>query len=472
MDKKSAVSDTALWQTILGEIELTLSHGSFVTWFKNTRVLRQEENTLTIGVPNIFTKTQLEAKYKPLLQEMLDKNNASDVVLEFKIHSSTATPRKNPQQSEEDIVIVEDVGSSAQQRPSQSSLQVNNSSSVTHSYRQGLNDLYTFDNFIVGGGNDLAYAACQAISTNPGTKYNPLFIYGDSGLGKTHIIQAVGNAVLANYPKSSVVYVASEQFVQEFLDAIRYKQISDFTKHYRSADVLIVDDIQFFAGKEKTQEEFFHTFNALKQANKQIIITSDKPPKSIPNLEERLRSRFEWGMSVDISAPDFETRCAIVQNKASQHQADLDQNLVEFLAKKVQTNVRELEGELNQLLAFCEMRGISPTVDVATALFGAQHARPKHITAKQIIEKTAKYYQVSVEEVLSPRRDKAIVVPRQVSMYLLRSELHMSFPKIAQELGRKDHTTAMHSVEKMTKELQFDALLKDQIKEIMDGLYV
>ena len=367
------------------------------------------------------------------------------------------------------MVVINNV---AQPKQSQSTLQVSGVSSISHSYRQGLNSQYTFDSYIVGAGNELAYAACQAISVNPGTKYNPLFVYGDSGLGKTHLIQAVGNAIANNFGGSHVVYVASEQFVQEFLDAIRFKKISDFTAHYRSADVLIVDDIQFFAGKEKTQEEFFHTFNALKQANKQIIISSDKPPKSIPNLEDRLKSRFAGGMSVDISAPDFETRCAIIQNKSSNNGVSLNQDVVEFLARRTQTNIRELEGELTRLLAFCEMRGILPSLNIATTLFGQLVNRPKHISSKQIIEKTAKYYQVSVDEMLSPRRDKGIVVPRQVAMYLLRSELHLSFPKIAQELGRKDHTTAMHSVEKMTKELQFDTLLKDQIKEIMDNLYV
>lgn len=462
------MSDTALWQTIVGEIELTVSHGSYITWFKNTRVLRSQDNVLTIGVPNIFTKQQLEKKYKKLLDEMLAKNGASDITLDFKIYSAISKP-KNSKKNDDEVVVVQD---NQKRNNPQSSLQINGAPSITHTYRQGLNERYTFDNFIVGGGNELAYAACQAISANPGTKYNPLFIYGGVGLGKTHLIQAVGNSIMNTQPGIKVVYISSEQFVQEFLDAIRYKKISDFTGHYRTADVLIVDDMQFIAGKEKTQEEFFHTFNALHQANKQIIISSDKPPKSIPTLEDRLRSRFEWGMTVDISAPDFETRCAILQNKANQSGVTLEPDLVDFLAKKVQSNIRELEGELNQLLAFCEMRNLSPSIDLAKSLFGSQHARPKHVTAKQIIEKTAKYYQVSIDEVLSPRRDKDIVIPRQVSMYLLRSELHMSFPKIAQELGRKDHTTAMHSVEKMTRELQFDTLLKDQIKDIKDRLYV
>ena len=242
--------------------------------------------------------------------------------------------------------------------------------SLTHSYRQGLNERYTFENFIVGSGNELAYAACQAIADNPGNKYNPLFLYGGVGIGKTHLIQAVGNAVLANNPGAHVVYVSTEQFVQEFVDALRFKKTTDFANHYRSADVLIVDDMQFIAGKEKMQEEFFHTFNALHQANKQIIISSDKPPKEIPTLEERLRSRFAWGMTIDMQTPDFETRCAIIQTKAQHHGVVLPQPVVEYLANLVQTNIRELEGALNQLLAFCEMRGLTPDLQIATSLLG------------------------------------------------------------------------------------------------------
>jgi len=298
-----------------------------------------------------------------------------------------------------------------------------------------------------------------------------LFVYGGVGLGKTHLIQAVGNGVLAANPKARIVYISSEQFVQEFLDAIRYKKITDFAGHYRSADVLIVDDMQFIAGKEKTQEEFFHTFNALHQANKQIIISSDKPPKSIPTLEERLRSRFEWGMIVDIGTPDFETCCAILQNKSVQHDIDLPQPVVEFLANHFQSNVRELEGALNQLLAFCEMRNLTPDITIAAGLFGSVKSRPKHVSARQIIERTAKQFQIELDEIVSSKRDKDIVVPRQVAMYLLRSELHLSFPKIAHELGRKDHTTAIHSVEKIEKELHFDSVLKEHVNAIKERLY-
>jgi len=459
------MGDNTLWQAVLGEIELTVSRGSYITWFKNTRVLRHNEEILVIGVPNIFAKQQLELKYKPMIVDLLQKNGVNGTEIEFKIYSGTIQSKRPVDNTE--VVILSQPVNESETRP----MIGNGAPSVTHSYRQGLNERYTFDGFIVGSGNELAYAACQAIAQNPGTKYNPLFVYGGVGLGKTHLIQAVGNAVLANNKDARVVYVTSEQFVQEFLDAIRYKKITDFAGHYRSADVLIVDDMQFIAGKEKTQEEFFHTFNALHQANKQIIISSDKPPKSIPTLEERLRSRFEWGMIVDIGAPDFETRCAILQNKANQHNIVLDQTVVEYLANQVQTNIRELEGALNQLLAFCEMRGLQPDLTIATGLFGTHRSRPKHMNARQIVEKTAKHFQLSVDEILSAKRDKDIVVPRQVAMYLLRSELHLSFPKIAHELGRKDHTTAIHSVEKIEKELHFDTLLKEHVKEIKERLY-
>ena len=453
--------DDTLWQAVLGEIELTVSRGSYITWFKNTRVLRRSEDALVIGVPNIFAKQQLELKYKQMIVDLLQKNGVNDLDLEFKIHSGTVSPRRIQDDSE--VIILSQPVESERQTP-------NGALSVMHSYRQGLNERYTFDSFIVGSGSELAYAACQAIVQNPGTKYNPLFVYGGVGLGKTHLIQAVGNAILAQNKNTRVVYITSEQFVQEFLDAIRYKKITDFAGHYRTADVLIIDDMQFIAGKEKTQEEFFHTFNALHQANKQIIISSDKPPKAIPTLEERLRSRFEWGMIVDIGSPDFETRCAILQNKASQRGVTLDQPIVEYLSNYVQTNIRELEGALNHLLAFCEMRNLTPDLSIAVGLFGSLRSRPKHLSAKQIIERTAKYFQVDLEDLLSPKRDRDIVVPRQIAMYLLRSELHLSFPKIARELGRKDHTTAIHSVEKIEKELHFDTLLKDNLKEIRERL--
>ncbi len=457
-NKRGAMQDDTLWQTVLGEIEVGLSRGSFVTWFKSTRLMKCNDEVVVIGVPNIFAKQQLEVKYRQLIADSLQKNGVSPSRLEFKIQTSVL-----PRRSDSDTIILNHSTSAPASR--------NTPTSIGHAYRQGLNERYTFDNFIVGSGSELAYAACQGISASPGTKYNPMFVYGGVGIGKTHLIQAVGNAVLASNPNAKVVYATSEQFTQEFIDAVRFKKVSDFANHYRSADVLIVDDLQFIAQKEKTQEEFFHTFNSLHQANKQIILSSDKPPHAIPTLEERLKSRFAMGMTVDMHAPDYETRCAILKSKSVERGIELTQDVLDYLSTHVQTNVRELEGALNHLIAFCEMRGLLPDLMITTGLFGNTRTRPKHLTSKIIVEKTARHFQLHLDDITGPKRDKDIVVPRQIAMYLLRSELHMSFPKVASELGRKDHTTAIHSVEKIERELKFDVDLKHHISEIKEKLY-
>lgn len=455
-----------LWQAVLGEIELSVSRGNYVTWFKPTKVLKYDNNKLVIAVGNVFIKQQLDGRYNTMIREILVKNGVNPDILEFKIQTNTTAAKKH----EDDIVLT---NSSPAQRPTKASTTVSNSTNaLAHTYRQGLNEKYTFDNFVVGSGNELAHAACQAAASQPGTKYNPLFLYGGVGIGKTHLMQALGNSVLAANPSARVVYVSSEQFLQEFVDAVRFKKNTDFVDFYRGADVLIVDDIQFIAGKEKVQEEFFHTFNALHQANKQIIISSDKPPRDIATLEERLRSRFAWGMSIDMQTPDLETRCAILINKASTHGVSITQDVAEYLATNVQTNIRELEGALNRVLAFCEMRGLDPNLAIVTGLIGNAKVRPKHLSAKQIVERTARHFQISIEDITGPKRDKDIVVPRQIAMYLMRSELHLSFPKIAHELGRKDHTTAIHSVEKIEKESHLDESITLAISEIKDKLYV
>jgi len=476
----------ALWQAVLGEIELSLSRGNFVTWFKNTQLVQQTDDAVTIGVTNVFIKQQLEKRYTSLILETLAKNGISPTRVDFRIASVTKKPSTplpgTPPPSSQDTYQAQSQLNTQDQQPTyprpQSKRQGSGPNSVqpggntlTHNYRQGLNEKYVFESFIVGSGNELAYAACQAIASQPGTKYNPLFLHGGVGIGKTHLIQAVGNAVLAKNPSATIVYASTEQFVQEFVDALRFKKTTDFAKHYRGADVLIVDDMQFIAGKEKIQEEFFHTFNALHQANKQIIISSDKPPRDIPTLEERLQSRFAWGMTIDMQIPDFETRCAIIQTKAHAHNITLPQDVVEFLSNLVQTNIRELEGVLNQLLAFCEMRELEPDLSIASSLLGSAKSRPKHINSRQIVERTARFFQVSMDDILGPKRDKDIVVPRQIAMYMLRSELHLSFPKIARELGRKDHTTAIHSVEKIVKESQLDIDLRETLQSLKDRLY-
>jgi chromosomal replication initiator protein len=456
----------SLWQAVLGEIELSISRGNFLTWFKNTELVRHDDSVTIIGVPNIFIKQQLERKYNVLIGEILAKNGASSKVIEYKI-SSVAPSRP----VYDEPMMFNSIESDTEASAPQTKVAGSSSNSLTHSYRQGLNERYTFDNFVVGAGNELAFAACQSIAQNPGSKYNPLYLYGGVGIGKTHLIQAVGNALTAQNPNIRILYISTEQFVQEFVDALRFRKTADFASYYRSADVLIVDDIQFIGGKEKIQEEFFHTFNALHQANKQIIVSSDKPPKDIPSLEERLKSRFAWGMSIDMQTPDFETRCAIIQSKAQIHDVSLPQDVVEYLSNNIPTNIRELEGALNQLLAFCEMRALEPSLSIATSLLGATKSRPKHLSAKQIIERTARHFQIPIEDIVGPKRDKDIVVPRQIAMYMLRSELHLSFPKIARELGRKDHTTAIHSVEKIEKESRLDPALRKALSDIKERLY-
>ena len=464
----------ALWQSVLGEIELSVSHAAFTTWFKNTELLDCTDGHVVIGVPNIFAKRQFEVKFDDQIKDILTKNNVTPTRVEYTVRTSgkrTATvSRETTVRKASDSVeqlLGEEPSESIPNRPSMSLGSRSNGTSSAAT----LNPRYTFDNFIVGSSNDLAYTACQAVAANPGTKYNPLFLYGGVGLGKTHLMQAVGNEIARSQPDARIMYISSETFVQEFLDHIRFKK-KGFSDKYRNVDVLIVDDMQFIAGKEKTQEEFFHTFNALHQNNKQIIISSDKPPKSIPTLTERLRSRFEWGMSIDIQMPDFETRCAIVETKASLSGVELERDTVEYLAKNVNTNIRELEGALNQLLAYAEMRGVAPDISTAEGLIGnVRQTRPQHVSPKQIVDKTAKHFQLDPKEICSAKRDKHIVVPRQIAMYLLRSELHLSFPKIAGELGRKDHTTAIHSVEKIEKAIKLDYMIREQVADIREKLY-
>ena len=442
--------DRGTWKRVLGEAELSVSRATFVTWFKNTEVISEEVDRLVIAVPNVFSKQQFEVKFDSKIKEILARDKNGPKHVEYVVKSA----------SKRSIVSRET-----------SHVNTQSDKASSHTPHTTLNPKYTFKNFIVGSSNDLAYTACQAVSKMPGEKYNPLFLYGGVGLGKTHLMQAVGNEILAKNPDKVVRYISSATFVNDFIDSIRYKK-KGFADKYRNVDVLIVDDIQFIASREKTQEEFFHTFNALHQANKQIIISSDKPPRNIPTLTERLRSRFEWGMAIDIQMPDFETRCAILESKAAQIGADLDRSAVEYIANTIKTNVRELEGVLNQLLANAELRNMVPDIAMAEAFVkNNRNTRPQYLTAKQVVDKTARYFQLSSEEICSPKRDKNIIVPRQIAMYLLRSELHLSFPRIAQELGRKDHTTAIHSVEKIEKAIKLDFMIREQVADIRGRLY-
>ena len=460
------MDSSSLWQTVLGEIEVSISSGNFNTWFKGTELVEVRESDLVISVNNLFKKYQLEGKYLDLITDIVKKNGIDKPNIIFKIAGNISTTK----QDEENIVLPERMMAS-ESTPASPLNYVSDSNGLSHSYRQNLIEKYTIDNFVVGSGNELAFAACQSIIQKPGKKYNPLFLYGGVGIGKTHLMQAVGNALKKQNPNFNILYISTEQFVQEFVDSLRKRKTQEFAHYYRSADVLIVDDIQFIAGKEKIQEEFFHTFNALHQAEKQIILSSDKPPKEIPSIEERLKSRFEWGMSIDMQYPDYETRCAIIKSKSDSLNISLKSEVIEYIANITTSNVRELEGLLNQLLAFCDMRAIEPTLSVAESIIGISKNRPKHLSSKMVIEKVSKHYQISLDDLTGPKRDKDIVVPRQVAMYLLREELKLSYPKIARELGRKDHTTALHSVDKIHNEIDINPDIKKAINDIKEKLY-
>ena len=452
----------AVWKAVLGELEVSLSEGAYVTWFKNTRLLKQEGQKIVIGVINPFMKQTLETRYDNLIKETLGKHGLVVKEIGYKPLPNSPASVDPSQQT---------IGPSGGAPRAATQAELTHKPGAPKNFRQALNARYTLDNFVVGDGNELAFAACQAIALKPGTRYNPFHVYGGVGIGKTHLIQAVGNALQAQDPQARVLYIGTEQFVQEFVQALRSRNATDFAKYYRSADVLIVDDVQFLANKDKIQDEFFHTFNTLHQGNKQIIMSSDKPPRDIEGLEDRLRSRFAGGMSIDMQLPDFETRCAIVQTKAQSHGSELENDVVEYLATNVQSNIRELEGALNQLLAFCEMRGLEPNVTIASGLLSINKTRPKHLSAKQIIERTARHFQIPFEDIVGPKRDKDIVVPRQIAMYILRNELKLSFPKIARELGRKDHTTAIHSIDKIDREIRSDAGMRVAVSEIKEQLY-
>ncbi|MYB40361.1 chromosomal replication initiator protein DnaA [Candidatus Saccharibacteria bacterium] len=445
-----------LWKSVLGEIELNISPSVYATWFKKTKLLSRDPDELVVGVPNVFTQKQLETQFRPLVKKALAKNKVECKKISYRVVSTG----KNAASPAGRQGALADSGIKGK--------------SWAQNYRLGLNGRYTFDSFIPGPGNDLAYAAAQAVANNLGKKYNPLFVYGGVGIGKTHLIQAIGNEVSKRDPKLKVVYVTIEQFVQEFTDAIRYKQTGAFSNKYRSTDVLIIDDIQFIANKEKTQEEFFHTFNILHESGKQIIISSDKPPISIPTLEERLKSRFQMGMLIDMQIPDFETRCAILKFKAEALGLKIEYECIEFLASNISTNIRVLEGILNQLNAVREINQVELiTLQLAKRIFDNQFKKAGgRLTAKKIIEKTADHYQVGIDELMGPKRDKEVVLPRQIAMYLMRRELHSSFPKIARSLGRKDHTTAIHSIGKIEKQLAYNEDLKESLVRIKESLAV
>ncbi|MFA6604324.1 MAG: chromosomal replication initiator protein DnaA [Patescibacteria group bacterium] len=473
------MSNHELWQAVLGELELSMSKANFTTWFSKTFLSTCEGERVVVSVPNTFTKAWLEKKYSPAILKSLQSITSSRIrEIVYKVDIKPVIVAKNPAEETSQKTASEAPSASAAAEAASANTASRTETAPPASKREYSNDSklnpkYTFDAFVVGKGSELAHAAALAVAQNPGTKYNPLFIYGGVGLGKTHLLQAIGNEVLKRAPGSKILYVTCEKFTNDFIGAIKNNRARDFKETYRSVDVLLIDDIQFLTGKEGTQEEFFHTFNALHENNRQVVMTSDRPPKQIPALEQRLVSRFEWGMTADISSPDFETRMAILETKCRERNYDLDPETLRFIASVIQANVRELEGALNKIIAFHQFKNTKPSLETAKNLlasFGSGQIQ-RNITPKQILHAVAQYYDVSVADMLGACREKRLAFPRQVIMYLMREETNSSFPSIGHEVGNRDHTTVMHACDKIRRELETNTKLRQDLELIKQRIH-
>lgn len=460
-----------LWQAALGELELKLSKAHFTTWFRNTFIAEFGQEGIIVAVPNTFTKAWLEKKYhRDILESICNITEQNVRNLTYRVETRTIEPIQVVFEEKKKEDVKETFAVSAQTPTEDFGF-------TTYDEVQSNNALiksnYTFSTFIVGKQNELAHAAAQAVAAQPGGTYNPLFIYGGVGLGKTHLLHAVGNEMIKRNPNARVLYVTCEQFTNDFIHSVRTGKAKDFKDRYRHVDLLLIDDIQFLKGKEGTQEEFFHTFNALHQDNKQIVISSDRPPKAIAALEKRLLSRLEWGMLVDIGAPDLETRIAILQIKCQSKGAELDREILHFIATNIQSNVRELEGALNKIIAFHQFKNIVPTLESVKPLIASLKVNniKRTVSAKQIIIIVAEYFDINIEDVLGKSREKRLAFPRQIIMYLLREEMKSSYPSIGSELGGRDHTTAMHAYSKIARLVKDDDQLKRDMELIKQKLY-
>jgi len=446
-----------LWQAVLGEIEVGMSPANFQTWFKNTSIdeVDTAKGVVTIRVPNDFTKSWLKKKYQKEIHNYLNKQLGKVVVVQYVVGGKPLPDR--PTLSQQVTILQPATTLTTQESTSQ----------------ERLNPKFTFKQFVVGENSKLCYAAAESVAEKPGVNNNPLFIYGGVGLGKTHLMQAIGNQILKNNPSAKVLYVTSERFTNEMVDAIRKRVMKEFKNKYRSVDCLLIDDIQFLAGKEQTQEEFFHTFNTLYNTGKQIVLTSDRPPKAIPALEGRLSSRFICGMTADISTPDFETRLAILHSKLEGLGKELSEDVLVYMAKVIKDNVRELEGALTRVLAFAELNNSTPDVEDAKDLLAGIITGPGRRTVRlsEIVRSVVNYFNLKKEDIYGYKRTREIVIPRQILIYLLREELDLPYKQIGDELGGRDHTTIIHDYNKMKKLLLNSEHLVNEITQIKNKLY-
>ncbi len=481
------MNSNELWLAVLGELELSLSKANFTTWFKNTFIASISGEEIAIGVPNLFTKAWLEKKYhRDILQSLQHLTDQRVRIVSYRVETRAAAPQPLAMDAEPVTALPETppepVPSLTTSTPTTFTQAVTEppapvaASAAAPAGRLGefsINAKYTFGNYIVGKQNELAHAAAQAVSGQPGGVYNPLFIYGGVGLGKTHLVQAIGNEIVRRTPGIRVLYVTSERFTTDYINSVRNGQGRDFRSYYRGVDLLLVDDIQFLTGKEGTQEEFFHTFNQLHQNNKQIVITSDRPPKAIPALESRLVSRFECGMMADIGSPDFETRVAILEQKCREKSFSMAREILHHVANAVQNNVRELEGALNKVIAFHHFKNTVPTLDSVRPILSSftTASVKKTITARHLIQTVAEHFDLQIDDLLGKSREKRFAFPRQIIMYLMREEMKSSYPSIGAELGGRDHTTAIHAYDKITNKLAEDDQLQHDMELIRQRLY-
>ncbi|MBU5454882.1 chromosomal replication initiator protein DnaA [Caproiciproducens sp. MSJ-32] len=447
---------TSLWEKTLNIIKGEMSEVSFNTWIKSCNPISISSDTITLSVPNSFTQDILEKRYKDLVINSIEAACSKSYKIKFILESDVLEAEEKEKEKEEN----------KRKGTTTSSVTVNDEMSST------LNPKYTFNSFVVGNSNRFAHAASLAVAEAPAKAYNPLFIYGGVGLGKTHLMHAIGHYILQSNPNAKVVYVSSEKFTNELINAIRDDRNEEFRNKYRNVDILLIDDIQFIAGKERTQEEFFHTFNALHDANKQIILSSDRPPKEIPTLEDRLRSRFEWGLIADIQPPDFETRMAILKKKAEVEKLSVANEVMVYIATKIKSNIRELEGALIRIVAYSSLTNRPITVDLASEALKdiISSKQNQSITIDLIQDVVATYFNIRVEELKSQRRTRNIAHPRQIAMYLCRKLTDMSLPKIGEEFGGRDHSTVIHAYEKISDNLTKDESLQHTINDLTKKL--
>jgi chromosomal replication initiator protein len=466
------MTNQQIWQAVLGELELSLSKANFTTWFKNTAISLIEENRVIIIVPNAFTQAWLENKYNQFILTSLRNISGlpvREIIYKVEIIKPSFSQKQTGNINNASVDGIKTYPKITEVGEKESPLNAGKTNVLN------LNPKYTFSTFIVGKNNELAHAAAKAVAENPGKSiYNPLFIYGGVGLGKTHLVQAIGHELLAHNPNRKILYITSEKFTNDYIHAVGTRTMEKFKQFYRSPNLLLIDDVQFMAAKDGTQQEFFHTFNELHQADKQIVMTSDRPPKSIPALEQRLISRFEWGMIADVAQPDYETRIAILKSKCGEKGLSLEEKAIELIANIVQNNIRELEGALNKIIAYQQFHQTLLSLDLIKNLLAAHASQTtkKTATPKQLITIVSEFYELKIDELLGPSREKKLAFPRQIIMYLMRKELESSYPSIGQELGGRDHTTAMHAFEKISKELQNNERLKQEIEQIKQRVFV